>query len=328
MLQKVVALISTAMAFVYWATWEALKSLVVDQWVQVINPSNPVVIEYFLHWLPPAVFAAAALYLLLPPLNKSKTGSHMLSVIIMIFGAAMFVGGALLYRIENGHFPLVESKAEKGEREKPAVVQAPVVNVPLLEHQLKQIDDIESFIGNKDESDLRSVFDFDNVLKFNIKIIQRGILGDKFPKEDSSEIDKVFKGGQARLDMRFCKIVNVNHSARVDLIPGKVGLINITSKYVEARKHLLQLAASPKLTNEIVAVLNEMNDAVEYNSVLLLEVLNEKFSENTQNILKEFDPTTNYFGGTSGMYWSKFRHLRPIADKLNTEIKGHLMGRN
>jgi hypothetical protein len=193
----------------------------------------------------------------------------------------------------------------------------------LYEEQLRELREIEEFIGKKDENELRETFDLPTILKFNIKFDRRDLVR-LIDKSESNEIDRVFSGGQARLDVRYANISNVNNTAHVEWIPGKIGVINTTAKYVESRKRLNGFILSAKLPSNVVNALKGLDDMIERDLTMMVESLNDRLSDNKDNIIQEFNQSSVFYGGTSGYYWTRFSNLRPEAERISKAIREYL----
>lgn len=193
----------------------------------------------------------------------------------------------------------------------------------LFNAQLKELQELDDFIGKKDENALRETFDFYNILKFNIKIARRGLAPKLVTPEESDEIDKFFEGGRSIINLKYVK-VDANDPARMQLIPGKIGLLNISKKYIESRRLLVQFYSSSQLPVEIVNTLKDFDKAIKDNTNLMIEVLNERLADNIENIFGDDKDSSPCFNGTSRPYWSSFIQLRPKAEAVSIAIRDYL----
>lgn len=217
----------------------------------------------------------------------------------------------------------VESIRWVNNREKVTVPQKPPVKDALFNAQLKGLQEIDGFICKKDENALRETFDISNIWKFNIKLVRRGLAPKLVTPKESNEIDKFFEGGQARLDLRYVK-VDTNNPGRMQLIPGIIGLINTSKKYIESRRLLMQFYSSAELPVNVTNALKVFDKAIEDNSTLMIEVLNESLAENIENIISDDKELSPCFGNTSRLYWSRFIQLKPKADVVSASIRDYL----
>ena len=195
--------------------------------------------------------------------------------------------------------------------------------------RLQQIEAIDRFLGSKDELGIRAIFDFDNLLKYNILFVKRDMLkssGLPFPEKESQEIDKYFATGQARIDGRYAHMFRENNAARVKFLPRKIGFINTSEKYVSGRKTLQDLIDSPFTPPSVRPLLKILDETVERDSLLLTQVLNESASADPHNIINNYDDRSPYFSQTSGRYYGMFEDLKPRVDEINAAISAFLDG--
>jgi len=263
-------------------------------------------------WTGVALLSCSILAVILGLLREKGIGKPVSGpFLLMAIGVFIICGGAAWH-----FWPMPEGQKEN--------TKETIVQPAVLEAQMKELAGLDEFIGKKDENDLRDTFDFPRILKYNIKFQIRELSQRLVSKEESGDIDNVFRDGQARIDMRYANIANVNNSVQVTHIPGKIGLINTTTKYVESRKMLAKYMSSTMIPNDVRTALVELDRTIEQNTTTIIEVLNEKLADNRNNILKEFDDKSYYRGGTSGYYWVKFIPLRPKVDSISHEIRKHL----
>jgi hypothetical protein len=83
--------------------------------------------------------------------------------------------------------------------------------------QIRHLQSIDQFIATKDEVGLRDLFDFPDVLKYNLRFARRNLAPTSVSRAQSEDIDRFFLGGKARLDVRYARVSNVNN--RVDDLP-------------------------------------------------------------------------------------------------------------
>ena len=107
-------------------------------------------------------------------------------------------------------------------------------------------------------------------------------------------------------------------------MPGKIGLIKTSAKYVTNRAFLEKLLSSSQLPKNIAEKLKQFNDVIEQNSVLMIEVLNEELSIDSKNIFENDSYSSPYYGAVSVAYWAKFNDLRPKAEQVSGAIRTYL----
>lgn len=125
----------------------------------------------------------------------------------------------------------------------------------LTEAQLKFLQGIDEFIGEKDEIELRNTFDFSDILKYNLRFARRNLFPASVSRAQSEDIDRFFVGGRGRIDLRYARVTNVNNRAEVEWLPGRIGVINTSVKHNESRHKLLQIYSSAQTPASIAAAL-------------------------------------------------------------------------
>ena len=107
----------------------------------------------------------------------------------------------------------------------------------------------------------------------------------------------------------------------MEWIPGKIGVINTSKKYVANRQKLTSLISSAALPTEVAASLKLFDDAIEKNSALMIESLNQSVEEDPRNILQNSVYGTPWYGSASGLYWKHFIPLKPRADVITQTVR-------
>lgn len=186
---------------------------------------------------------------------------------------------------------------------------------------LAELREVNDLICKKDENDLRSEFDFPDMLSWNIEFAKRNLAPNLVSADESSAIDAFFLNGQARLDLRYAKVTVINNRANVEWIPGKIGLINTSKKYVDSRRALSRLMSSAALPVEVTAALKMFDDTIEKDSALMIESLNASLTDDPRNILENGIYGADRYGSASGLYWKKFILLRPRADVVTLAVR-------
>jgi hypothetical protein len=165
---------------------------------------------------------------------------------------------------------------------------------------------------------------FPNVLKYNIAMARRSLAPGVVSQAESPDIDTFFKGGKARMDARYAKVSHVNNRIEVVGNPGQIFIINTSPKHLEARDLLMKTYASSKLPTSVVSALKDFDSTVEKDMTLMIESLNDSLALDRRNILDNDIPSAVNFGSASGLYWSRFAHLKNRAEAINTAIRGYL----
>ena len=197
------------------------------------------------------------------------------------------------------------------------------VKQPLADLQ-KHLQIIDDFIATKDENELRELFDFPDILKYNLRFAKRNLFPSSVSKQQSEDIDRFFVDGKGRLDVRFARVSNVNNRVEVEWLPGRIGVINTSVKYTENRHKLVELYSSAQVPAAIAVALKELDDAIEKDSTLMIESLNESLAPDPRTIFENEQVGTRFYGSASGLYWSHFISLSPKADAVRLWLRDYL----
>ena len=204
------------------------------------------------------------------------------------------------------------------------VHQTTIHAAPLLEARLAEFQQIDELICKKDEIQLREALDFPNILKFNIAMTRRSFAPRTVSASESKEIDDFFKDGKAVVSAKYSTVTRINERINVVGIPGKVFIVNISRKYTETRALLMAMYSSSKLPESVSAALKDFDKSIEDNMALMIDSLNDSLSTNRRNVLENDDPSSDRHGSASNRYWSKFVHLKPKANTVNSAIRSFL----
>jgi hypothetical protein len=190
----------------------------------------------------------------------------------------------------------------------------------LIDNQVLELQTIDRFIGVKDEYALHLLFDFHRIFVYNVKHYRDEFLFGATPQRDTNEIEGVFAGGEGRADSRYSKFLPAE--SRIELLPGKIDMIKLTAQYVQNRNELASMIRSAATPTPVISALQEFDQAVENNTLLIFEVLNERLADDQQNITDE--PPSPRWSATQNLYWSRFIPLRPYAERITAATREYL----
>jgi hypothetical protein len=127
--------------------------------------------------------------------------------------------------------------------------QMPLPPEAVFRAQVKELGGLEDFIGRKDEMELRDLFDFPNLLKFNIESIKRDIDPAKVTASESAAIKAFFESGQGVIDIRFIRTYIPPNGGAKSIFgnPGSVSGINLSKKYLDRKRKLFRFESSADL---------------------------------------------------------------------------------
>ncbi len=112
-----------------------------------------------------------------------------------------------------------------------------------------------------------------------------------------------------------------------ELIPGKIGILNTSKKFIESRQRLADLLAYTVLPIEVQDSLHDFDTAIEENLELMIDILNERFSHNHNEFIFAEDRESPHYGRIVGEYATRFRLLGPRANNIRQVIRRYLGAR-
>lgn len=195
------------------------------------------------------------------------------------------------------------------------------INPILFNAQLQEIREVEEFIGRKSEIELRETFDFDQIVPYNLESVRARIIGKKL--DDLVVMNFNLVG--SRMDPKRMKVTREGEDSipMFDDIPGRVGVVHLSSKHIESCRTLDRFTDSSQLPTDVVTALRVVYDAVNDNIKLLMDVLDESLQDDERNIT-DYDKRGQYEGRVANLYTRRFIALKPLAAAVNTAIRRHL----
>jgi hypothetical protein len=243
---------------------------------------------------------------------KIQAGSY-----ILVFAGAMAIVYCVVGIVRRSvHIPTASDIAD--------AVAARIRPQPkdlLFGTQLEELKAIDALIARKDEVELRETFDLPKMLHYNIELTRRSMAPQLLSPTDSSAIDHYFEGGQAKLDVRLASIQNVNDHLTASLTPGRVAIVNLPVKYLQARSQLIRLSESPDLPSKVIEALKDFDAAIEKNTDLMRSSLDESVTANPASLLEDDDNRSTFFRSAEGHYWRQFVQLKPKGDAVRDAIR-------
>ncbi len=199
----------------------------------------------------------------------------------------------------------------------------PAIDV-LLQAQLKELEQLQSFIGAKDENELREVFGFQKLVEVNLGIQRSGRAPDKYTAEQIAAINAYIKSNVMEGDTRFGTSSNVDGRLTFTGNKGAVAMITLPNEYVAGHAALKKFESSMTLPSTVRSALLELDKTVTDNTTLLFDVLNEKVSQNPNNIIFYDDSQSKFFRVVPNIYWGRFVPLRPKVEKVLEATRNYL----
>jgi hypothetical protein len=195
----------------------------------------------------------------------------------------------------------------------------------LFASQFDELKKVTDLLGGKDEFALRETFDFLGITIFNLKRAKAAIAPDTMTPAELDEINRFFDGGNVAVYYKYEHVTRPNGGGfKADPIPGVVGTLAISKKYLVAKQVLLPFESSPWMPTAVQDSIKAFDKTVEDNTNLLIEVINEKLAQDKNNIILENDLKSPYFGVTNAAYIKRFVPLKPKADDVLAKIVAFL----
>lgn len=203
----------------------------------------------------------------------------------------------------------------------------PPYSQQLFTIQLNRLREIQEFLEGKSEYDLREVFDLNNVAKYNFKKVAITTTPKAFAQSAIDEVETFFKDGNFNFSLRYSRILsmgNANHPPMLQEIPGKIARVYFSRKYVLARQQFQRLVSFTETPSSIRKKMNRFNEALDQNTDILLDLINENLDEDPDRLVHSDDPASPYNGAASNTYTSHSVQLKPLADDAIAEIRKYL----
>jgi hypothetical protein len=209
------------------------------------------------------------------------------------------------------------------EHVRPPLVKASQAPPEVLRSQMALFNYINSFVGNKNEAELQDLFDIHNILKYNIKLYGNGVAQNRFPPDLNAE--PYFNNGQMRVDLTRVKPEKTPEGAPVvDMIPGRIGIINLSRKYVDSKAKLSSILSYDGLPVSIRDEVKKLDEIVERDVDLIIVTLDNEFEKDQQSFLHQEEPTSPYFDAINRTYTSKVTPLETQARVISDKIREYL----
>lgn len=198
----------------------------------------------------------------------------------------------------------------------------PAKSDALLTAQLQELHQLQDFIAGKSESELWELFDLAGITRFNIKRAKEAI--NALSSSEASESNEFFKDGQAILDTRYCRVDRTAGGFHYEPIPGKMGILNLSAKFVSNRRILAKFQDSPQLPIAVKDAIKQLDSAVHQNAQTLLDEINRQLAEHPENVLSDDNGQSPLFGAVSGAFLKKRVWLKPKQEAILSAIENYL----
>jgi hypothetical protein len=201
------------------------------------------------------------------------------------------------------------------------------MNEALFKAQLQDLQALQNLLGTTDESSLRDMFDYPNMLRFNIAEIKRNLAPKLMSENDLRALDAFDQHAQRMISLKYGRLIRPNPDIgplKVVTDKGQVTMINLSKQYLDAKARLTPFTSSVDLPEAVTNAVAAFNDTLQANLDLLLDTLNQDLREDPNLIIHDADPTSPYHHIATDRYWSRFQPLEPKADKVVAAIRAQL----
>lgn len=199
--------------------------------------------------------------------------------------------------------------------------RVPAPSPQVVGAQLQEIQEIDNFIGKKNEYDLRQTFD---MLEYNRIFAIWEVAPQEVLPAQMQRVNEVLNG-QMTWVKKYAHIGQGQGGAiYAEPILGKIPAIRRSTKYDEAVNRLEQYETSALTPQDLKVALHEFAATIKGNIELMADVFNELWEKNQNILIKNDDPQTPYAGAVEATFWSRFGQLRPRADKISDVMRKYL----
>jgi hypothetical protein len=199
-----------------------------------------------------------------------------------------------------------------------AVAPVPTRTHVLSSNELEKLKEIDEFIGDKQEYELRSIFDLDNMFYNNLGMARDALLHYEGPPTKYSSF---FDGGQSFLDLRYMKREpdsegKINYKC---MAPAMCS-INQSKKYVENFNKLEAYGHSVFVPESVRATVLAFADVVNKDKEYMSDIINYVAAADRESIMDFDNVKSPRLGGAVSTYSMRTQNLRGAADRVTSSI--------
>jgi hypothetical protein len=186
--------------------------------------------------------------------------------------------------------------------------------------QIAKLDEINGFIGRKDEATLRDMFDLSGMIYNNLGMVRDGFL----EPGAASKYAQYFVGGQAFLDLRFMQRLPDKNNAIQYTTVGNASF-NLSKKFVDTYTRLKEYENDAFVPPSVKIALAAFDAAVDHDKMYMSDVINGLIKINKNYVLYFDDAKSEYSGVALSTYNVNTQNLRSEAVKVNQAIHDYLI---
>jgi hypothetical protein len=184
--------------------------------------------------------------------------------------------------------------------------------------QIAKLEEIDNFIGSRDEPYLREMFDLSNMFYYNLEMVRDGLIN---PKKDSPH-SKYFEGGAGFIDKRFLENGN-NVPGELNYRTIGIAEFGISKKYNESYNKLKSYENDAIVPESIKSTLRMFDIVVDQDKNYTSDVINVFQIKNKKYIL-DIDKNTPMSGAAISTYNVNTQNLQKPAEQVNHAIHDYI----
>jgi hypothetical protein len=243
---------------------------------------------------------------------------------------ACFIGGLISLGINFHETYVLRSPVASHCRMRWPIAKRPSapfgVSEQVFQAQIVEMDKLQEWLDDKSEDELRELFDYPNMLKFNVALAKERLAPALMSSNEVKELDAFNQHAKAMVSLQYGRLIPHPELKSLDIIPdeGQTVVINISDKYIEDRNKLSKFKQSLNLPLSVINAVGELDDALIANTQLIMDVLNQDFREDKNYVIFDNSPSSPYYGSTTKRYWNRFTPLQGKAEKIVSTIRAYL----
>jgi len=180
-------------------------------------------------------------------------------------------------------------------------------------------EEINEFICTKSEVELRETFDIPHIERDGILLAKQNLTPEARTQSDADALLRDFRdGGEQSITLRYMERTPPNN---VKAMPGKLGILILTHKYLDSVATLNRYASSALLPNDVAKALQEFERTLEINNEVLIDAINEAYASNPEAIVNANDCPKTACSVLNNLFYSEFTNLKPKADAIGEAIR-------
>jgi hypothetical protein len=179
-------------------------------------------------------------------------------------------------------------------------------------------DSINDFICEKSELELRDTFDVSSIERDGLLLAKQNLTPEARTQADADTIMRDFREGQSSVIYRY---MDTSTPYQAKAIPGKLGLLILTRKYIDNVGRLNQYSSSALIPKGVIATLKDFERALSDNNEVLIDAINEGYSISPRAIINAYDCPKDHCSTVNNLFYSRFVNLKPKADAIADAIR-------